>query len=282
MLSDEHASISHGPEGYLLRDDGSATGVYLRATEGRPLEVMPGNLVRAGRQFLLFAKKNGHLQFVHYDINGNEIKRYDLSEKPTFVGRDAPDIVLDQSDKTLSRRHLSITIKNEKIYIKDLKSVNGTFLKVKDAVKLEDGDRFRVGKQVFRFVAKGDVPEKTIYTTGKTVIPKDLSESVTPAKPAELGELSVTFQGVGKTFSYKKGQTVCEIAEQNGLDIDAECHAGLCGLDPIRIISGTENVNELGEDEEATLEDCELNPKECRMACMVKPTGPVVVELLKR
>jgi ferredoxin len=53
-------------------------------------------------------------------------------------------------------------------------------------------------------------------------------------------------------------------------------------MDPIRIISGQEFLNKLSDDEEATIEDCQLNPKECRMACMVKPSGPVVVDLIQK
>jgi pSer/pThr/pTyr-binding forkhead associated (FHA) protein/thioredoxin reductase/ferredoxin len=295
MLSDKHASISHGPEGYFLRDDGSATGVYLRASEGRPLEVAPGNLVRAGRQFLLFNKNDGKYQFIHYNQSGKEIKRYDLPDKTVFVGRDAPDVILDQQDKTLSRRHLSISVKDNKIFIKDLKSVNGTYLKVKNAVKLEHGDRFRAGQQNFSFALKDAAAMQSLYLTGRSIIaapPKEPAKKaeakpeVKPkevkAEPAKSGEMVITFHSLGRVLEFNKGQTICEVAEENGLPIQSECHAGLCGMDPIRIISGQEFLNKLSDDEEATIEDCQLNPKECRMACMVKPSGPVVVDLIQK
>ncbi len=294
MLSESHASISHSPEGYFLRDDGSATGVYLRASEGRPLEVAPGNLVRAGRQFLLFNKSNGGFQFIHYDQTGKEKKRYELIDKAVFVGREAPDITLDSQDKTLSRRHLSISVKESKIFIKDLKSVNGTYLKVKTALKLESGDRFRVGQQQFVFMAKDVLAKQSLYVTGKSIIrsappiekpaAKKAEPKKEPAKaaaPVDAG-LVVIFQNIGRQIEFTKGQTICEVAEENGLPIDAECHAGLCGADPIRIISGKEYLNKITDDEEATVQDCQLDPKTCRMACMVRPTGPVEVELIKK
>lgn len=294
MLSEKHASLSQSPEGYFLRDDGSATGVYLRASEGRPLEVPPGNLVRAGRQFLLFNKSNSGFQFIHYDQAGKEKGRFDISEKTIFVGREAPDVTLDPQDKTLSRRHLSIAVKENKVYIKDLKSVNGTYLKVKNAVKLESGDRFRVGQQLFAFTVKDAAAKQSLYVTGKSVIRSAPPIEKPPAKKAEPKKepakaapppdagLVVTFYGIGRQIEFTKGQTICELAEENGLPIDAECHAGLCGADPVRIISGKENINKMTDDEEATVQDCQLDTKNCRMACMVRPTGPVEVELLKR
>ena len=109
-----------------------------------------------------------------------------------------------------------------------------------------------------------------------------LSEpKVEPAKAAE-GEAAVVFKDLGKSCPIVQGQTICEIAEQNGVEIDAECHAGVCGSDPVRILSGKENLNEMGDEEREALEDiCELDPNECRLACMVRPKGPVEVEIVK-
>jgi ferredoxin len=61
----------------------------------------------------------------------------------------------------------------------------------------------------------------------------------------------------------------------------AECHAGICGSDPVRIISGAENINPLGDEEQGTLEDiCGVPAGECRLACMVRPQGAIEVEIL--
>ena len=286
MLSEKHASISHGPEGYFLRDDGSATGVFLRATEARPLQVQPGHLVRAGRQFLLFTKTDGTYEFIHYDQTGKELRRYQVPEKTIVLGRDAPDIILDSHDMSLSRRHLAISLKENKVFIKDLKSVNGTFFKVKNAIKLEHGDRFRVGQQIFVFSLKEDAVVDTGQITFKPTVaptPPEAPSSIRPEKREEVkpGELAVTFKNLGKTLPLKQGQTICEVAEENGIKINAECHAGICGSDPIRIISGRENLNQQSDQEKDTLEDiCDLNPEECRMACVTKATGPVVVEIV--
>ena len=108
-----------------------------------------------------------------------------------------------------------------------------------------------------------------------------------PSAPSEApgGEPSVTFKGKGQTFSIQAGQTLCDAAEDNGIELNAECHAGICGSDPIRIVSGGEFLSPVDGEEADTLDDiCDLEagnaPGKCRLACMVKVTGPVVVEIV--
>ena len=95
MMSERHASLLHGVDGFSLRDDGSSTGVFLRATEGKALEVTAGDLVRAGRQFLLFGDDH---TFTHYDQIGKKIASHKLADKTVVLGREAPDITLNKDD----------------------------------------------------------------------------------------------------------------------------------------------------------------------------------------
>ncbi len=93
---------------------------------------------------------------------------------------------------------------------------------------------------------------------------------------------AVTFRGLDKTVPVAPGQTICEAAEAHGLKITAECHSGICGSDPIRIVAGHENLTGTPSAGEAeTLEDiCGLEPGPCRLACMTRVRGPVEVEIL--
>ncbi len=193
---------------------------------------------------------------------------------------------------TLSGRHVALSVKEDQILIKDLKSVNGTYLKLKNSRKLEDCDRFRVGQQVFVFTLKEDAVLDAGYVTLKpatSVPPIKKPEASEPEasepKPEEAAkvksEVTVTFKNTGQTFPLEPGKTIFDIAEANGIAIKAECHAGICGRDPIKILSGQENLNELGDEEKEALEDiCNLNPDECRLACRVIPNGAVEVEIL--
>ena len=59
--------------------------------------------------------------------------------------------------------------------------------------------------------------------------------------------------------------------------------SGMCGSDPIKILSGQENLSAIGDTEEEALEDiCELKPGECRLACVAKVTGPVEFEIIEQ
>jgi pSer/pThr/pTyr-binding forkhead associated (FHA) protein len=93
---------------------------------------------------------------IHYGDNGAEKGQYSLSEKTIVCGRQAPDITFDDKDMTLSRRHVAISILAGKIMIKDLKSANGTYVRVQNAIKIEHGAEFRVGQQNFAFSLKKD------------------------------------------------------------------------------------------------------------------------------
>ena len=286
MLSPRHASISHTDDGYFLRDDGSASGVFLRVPSRRKIAVAPGDLLRAGRQFLLFTKTGDGYAVTHFDAAGKELGQHPLSERTVVLGRQAPDVTLDPNDGTLSRRQLAISISGQHIQIKDLKSVNGTYLRVKSALKIEHGDEIRIGQQQFAFSLERDAVLDRGHTSAVPAVPSAPREEQPTDMVSVSGEMaavaSVTFRGLGKTFPVAPGQTLCDVAEANGVALNAECHSGICGSDPIRILSGHENLAGAPTDGEAeTLEDiCDLEPGPCRLACMARIKGPVEVEIL--
>lgn len=318
LLSVNHASISHGIEGYSLRDDGSDSGTFLKLQAGKPMALASGDLVRVGQQILLFSE-NGGFSFIHYDHTGTPVNRYAISEGTIVLGRQAPDITLNPQDKVLSRRHITLSYKNGELFIKDLKSLNGSYLRVRDAIKIDHDDVFRAGQQIFRLsVQEEQVPDDaTVFriapyreaepsheetappsytppmmpapaapaSAPPAAVPTPSAPAVPPPATAPGGEPSVTFKGKGQSFSIQAGQTLCDAAEDNGIELNAECHAGICGSDPIRIVSGSEFLSPVDGEEADTLDDiCDLEagnaPGKCRLACMVKVTGPVVVEIV--
>ena len=285
MLSPNHASVSEGPEGFSLRDDGSDTGTFLRLRAGKPMPLAQNDLLRLGRQLLLLNEEEGDFFFLHYDHTGVFVQRYALSEKTLLIGRKAPDITLEAQDKILSRRHLSVSVRQGKVFVKDLKSLNGTYLRVRDAIALEHDDIFRVGQQIFRLALQEEVSLDS--STSFRIVPStplELAKEPVAQQEAAASatQAVVTFKGLGKTFVLSPSQTICDAAEQQKIDLNAECHAGICGSDPVRILSGGEYLSALGDEEADTLEDiCGLEPGPCRLACMVKASGPVVVEIIE-
>lgn len=284
-LSDRHASVVQTPEGFFLRDDGSQTGVFLKAAEGKLIETAAGDLLRLGRQFLIFRGEGVPSSFTQYNQAGRQVRSFSITaEKTVVLGREAPDITLDPQDMTLSRRHLAISAKGGKVFIKDLNSVNGTFLKVRNTVRIEPGEMFRAGSQTFRFGIQAErAVERVRVTTKAPAVPAPAPKpEPLPAAPSVgLSEGSVFFRNTGKRVPFDTGETVCTIAERAGIAIVAECHAGICGSDPVRVLSGSEHLNPVGDDERGTLEDiCGLTPGECRLACMAKPNGAVELEII--
>ena len=63
----------------------------------------------------------------------------------------------------------------------------------------------------------------------------------------------------------------------------ADCHKGICGSDPVRVLSGQEHLDPMTDEERDTLEDiCAVDPATHRLACRARPTGPVVVEIVSQ
>ena len=88
-----------------------------------PSSSLPGAWVGNGSYF----GGPENLQVTHYSSDGQELKRYPLREGEALaIGRQYADVPLDHSDGTLSRRHMSVTVRNGVVSIRDLKSVNGT------------------------------------------------------------------------------------------------------------------------------------------------------------
>jgi thioredoxin reductase/pSer/pThr/pTyr-binding forkhead associated (FHA) protein/ferredoxin len=300
-LSPSHASVSHSAEGYFLRDDGSETGTFLTLRAGKNYPLKSGDLLRLGQRFLLFNVQGSDVSFVHYDHTGQPIGRHPIPMGTIVLGRQAPDVTLDGQDMALSRRHLALTWDGRELLAKDLNSLNGTYLRVRDAVELDDDDAFRVGMQMLKLSLREEVKSDsttfrlTPYSTSRapaeappqptpqpaaTPAP---SEPATPAPAPAGGEPAVTFQGLGDAVTLQPGQTLCDAAEAAGIDLNAECHVGICGSDAVRIVSGGEHLDDVGDEESDTLQSiCDLppgnDPGQCRLACVMHASGPVVVE----
>lgn len=76
----------------------------------------------------------------------------------TVIGRESGDIVFTD-DPFLSRRHAVLRVhaapttskSPRRFTLADLGSSNGTFLQLREEVRLRSGDHFRIGQQLFRF-----------------------------------------------------------------------------------------------------------------------------------
>jgi NAD(P)H-nitrite reductase large subunit/ferredoxin len=106
--------------------------------------------------------------------------------------------------------------------------------------------------------------------------PRPGDELLRVAEAVHAGEVSVEFRP-GPTVLAKPGDKLLDIAEASQVPIESGCRMGMCGSDPVRILDGEENLSSMRSAERRTLERLGLGAG-CRMACVSRVQGPVVVD----
>ena len=96
------------------------------------------------------------------------------------------------------------------------------------------------------------------------------------AEAVHAGEVSVAFRP-GPTVLAKVGDKLLDIAEASQVPMESGCRMGMCGSDPVRILEGEENLSPMRSAERRTLERLGVGA-DCRMACVSRVQGPVVVD----
>jgi nitrite reductase (NADH) large subunit len=106
--------------------------------------------------------------------------------------------------------------------------------------------------------------------------PHPADELLRVAETVHSGEVSVAFES-GPTVLAKLGAKLLDIAEASQVPMESGCRMGMCGSDPVRILEGEENLSAMRSAERRTLERLGLGAG-CRMACVSRVQGPVVVD----
>jgi nitrite reductase (NADH) large subunit len=92
------------------------------------------------------------------------------------------------------------------------------------------------------------------------------------------GQPEVHFTPLDHRVVTTPGRTLLEIAEADGLPLEAGCRMGVCGADPIAVLEGTANLSPLEESEARTLARLGYAPN-TRLACCARVQGNVTVSL---
>jgi pSer/pThr/pTyr-binding forkhead associated (FHA) protein len=82
--------------------------------------------------------------------DGTDGRSYPLVDDPTDVGRAEGHIVLSD-DPYLSPRHVRLVPRPEGLLVRDLDSINGVYVRLREPVELADGDLLLLGQQLVRF-----------------------------------------------------------------------------------------------------------------------------------
>jgi len=109
--------------------------------------------VELGNSDLFYAPENKEYASQSSLENEEGEKVINLIIPFTTIGRAGHNHILI-TDSYSSYEHARIVYQQESFYLEDLQSTNGTFLngvKIKEAVKLQDGDQIRIGQTILVF-----------------------------------------------------------------------------------------------------------------------------------
>ncbi len=98
------------------------------------------------------------------------------------------------------------------------------------------------------------------------------------ARAQQAGNPEITFEPSGLRLVAKPGATLLDLAESGEQAIEAGCRMGVCGADPVCVVSGMGNLSPISNDERATLERLGY-AENTRMACCARVEGPVTIAL---
>lgn len=166
FLSPRHCRFSFMGGRLLLEDLGSLNGIF-RKVRG-DMDLTFGDELRIGRQLLRLepckrpqlgdspgplswgSPHPGHGALLQQLLLGGSIGDvFPLRPGENRIGRDEGEITFP-GDRFVSGRHALLSVEEPSIRIRDLGSSNGTFIRIRGAVALQDGDFLLLGNQILR------------------------------------------------------------------------------------------------------------------------------------
>lgn len=170
LLADLHCVINASEQPFRLKPVDLYNGTYLRIST--PVELHHGDIVRVGQEVLRFERIE-ELVPESSPLTGRPLtvgcamprgvwgrvcqigmarqvaNSYLLSHRDVFLGRERGDILFPK-DGFVSGSHAVISERGGRVYLKDLGSSNGTFLRVKREITLRNGDLLLLGRNLLR------------------------------------------------------------------------------------------------------------------------------------
>lgn len=173
FLSPKHARITCNNGQFSIEDIQSLNGVFFRIKTERELE--SGDYIRLGQELLQFHKmddvqpipaehteaetlRGGSPDVGYWGrlslISGPDLvsRSFSFSDDEVNIGREIGDIVF-RDDGFVSGRHARLAKVDNRVILKDLGSSNGTYIRIKRSIPLQDGDLILMGQQLFRLMS---------------------------------------------------------------------------------------------------------------------------------
>jgi pSer/pThr/pTyr-binding forkhead associated (FHA) protein len=167
-LSPRHATFRAAGLGRaVVRDDGSLNGVYKKLGRDVPIELRPNEVFRIGQEIIKFeplvlqppgadgverlgAPSKGYVGRIALVIGRDETgNAFPIPEGGVHLGRERGDILFPE-DGYVSGLHCRLTWDGQRLFLTDLGSSNGTFVRIAGEADIRSGDVLLMGQQLFR------------------------------------------------------------------------------------------------------------------------------------
>ncbi|MGM0441836.1 MAG: FHA domain-containing protein [Elusimicrobiota bacterium] len=167
-VSEEHCVIKKRGDKLVVEDLNTAFGTQVNGTPIRKEDVGVGDEIKIGEHVLKIdplEEKPEQTKAYLLGIQGKmEGREFELEPEETKIGRSEEfnNVWISKKiDKSVSRRHATITREDDKFILEDRRSKNRTFVNQKqvnedDKVNLVENDEILIGKSIFRFVKGKD------------------------------------------------------------------------------------------------------------------------------
>jgi len=181
-MAAEHFRLTYDGPRLMVEPLATLNGTYLKLTQ--PVKLEDGMRFRVGSQVIEFRSGvgGGAVEALRSE-DGEEFWSRDLAvaalldlirpdgrpgasfpfvkPEPIIIGRGQPGMVVDlilPDDDHVSKQHAQIRHDKETFLLEDLKSTNGTFVKLAAPRTLKSGDVVQAGRMYFRVMGQGDKP----------------------------------------------------------------------------------------------------------------------------
>ena len=186
-------------------------------------------ITRTGGQLVAASAGHSCLVVIHTSLQ-SDIGRRHVFDTPTLSigrGRDN-DIVL--SNDAVSRRHTKLELRDQEVFVMDLKSSNGTFVnedgRMSEERRLNRGDLLKVGDTIFKYLSGDDVEAqyhdvifRMAVTDGLTNLPnrqqldtllnEEIARSQRSTRPLSILMLDIDyFKRINDDYGHLTGDSV--------------------------------------------------------------------------
>ncbi len=167
FLSPTHAILRVDESEVYVKDAESLNGIFIRIPANEPIEIHSGQIFRIGQELLLFEEiDKGSTASDGTEKMGSPIEglwgrialivargrlgnAFPVGSEGLILGRERGNILFPE-DGYVSGLHVNIFSDNNKFYISDLGSSNGTFLKLDVEGTFPTGTFLLMGQQLFQ------------------------------------------------------------------------------------------------------------------------------------